>query len=257
MLEFQKEKIKYQHEVAELSYLKYEKVLLDDAKEMKLKESEDLIPSIQITKNMIDFEKSTETEYFVKIPYTDKYTYILKDAIIWNKYEKGQVYLVNDMDVDLYDEDGKVVECVNGNNLQRISEGRKQDITEMYKRVRTIEKNNGFVFTVDIKMFDSVRPNENGVYHVRVPYTQDYIDVPIDHMFWLKENKTAQVFFEDGEDIRYYPNEKSYYNKNTQNGEMRNTSYLKQHFEEKKNEYKSKQKVDSPNKDEDPYSEYE
>ena len=76
-------------------------------------------------------------------------------------------------------------------------------------------------------------------------------------MFWLKENKTAQVFFEDGEDIRYYPNEKSYYNKNTQNGEMRNTSYLKQHFEEKKNEYKSKQKVDNPNKDEDPYSEYE
>ncbi|MBU9872026.1 relaxase/mobilization nuclease domain-containing protein [Holdemanella porci] len=257
MLEFQKEKIKYQHEVAELSYLKYEKVLLDEAKEMKLKESEDLIPSIQLTKNMIDFEKSTDTEYFVKIPYTDKYTYILKDAIIWNKYEKGQVYLVNDMDVDLYDEDGKVVECVNGNNLQRISEGRKQDITEMYKRVRTIEKNNGFVFTVDIKMFDSVRPNKDGVYHIRVPYTQDYIDVPIDHMFWVKENKTAQVFFEDGEDIRYYPNEKSYYNNSTQNGEVKNTSYLKQHFEEKKNEYKSKQKVDNPNKDEDPYSEYE
>ena len=221
----------------------YEKVLLDEAKEAKLKESENLIPSIQITKNMIDFEKSTDTEYFIKIPYTDKYTYILKDAIIWNKYDKGQVYLVNDMDVDLYDEDGKVVECVNGNNLQRISEGRKQDITEMYKRVRTIEKNNGFVFTVDIKMFDSVRPNKDGVYHIRVPYTKDYIDVPLTNMFWVKENKTAQVFFEDGEEIQYYPNEKSYYNKSHQNGEVKNTSYLKQHFEEKKEDYEKKQKA--------------
>lgn len=113
----------------------------------------------------------------------------------------------------------------------------------MYKRVRIIEKNNGFVFTVDIKMFDSVRPNKDGVYHVRVPYTQDYIDVPIDHMFWVKENKTAQVFFEDGEDIRYYPNEKSYYNKNVQNGEVKNTGYLKQYFEEKKNDYEKKRKA--------------
>ena len=228
-------------------------MLLDEAKEMKLKENEDLIPSIQITKNMIDFEKSTDTEYFVKIPYTDKYTYILKDAIIWNKYDKGQVYLVNDMDVDLFDEDGAVIECVNGNNLQRISEGRKQGITEMYKRVRTIEKNNGFVFTVDIKMFDSVRPNKNGVYHIRVPYTEDYIDVPIDHMFWVKENKTAQVFFEDGEELQYYQNEKSYYNnKHLQNGEVKNTSYLKQHFEEKQSEYEKKQKTAKVH-DDDPY----
>ena len=68
----------------------------------------------------------------------------------------------------------------------------------------------------------------------------------------VKENKTAQVFFEDGEDIRYYPNEKSYYNKNTQNGEVKNTSYLKQHFEEKKNEYEKKQKPAKVH-DDDPY----
>ena len=69
MLDFQKEKMDYQHDIAELSYLRYEKVLLDDAKELKLKENEEIIPSIKITKNMIDSDKSTSTEYFVKIPF--------------------------------------------------------------------------------------------------------------------------------------------------------------------------------------------
>ena len=44
MMEFQKEKMDYQHDIAELSYLKYEKFLLDDAKELKLNESEELNP---------------------------------------------------------------------------------------------------------------------------------------------------------------------------------------------------------------------
>lgn len=236
MLEFQKEKMDYQHDIAELSYLKYEKFLLDDAKELKLKESEDLIPSIQITKNMIDFEKSTNTEYFVKIPYTDKYTYILKDAVIWNKYEKGHVYLVNDMDMDLYNEDGVVVETVSGNHLQRISEGRKQDITEMYKKIRAIENNNGLVFTVDIKMFDSIIPDKDGMYHVRVPYTLGYIDVPLNNMFWLKENKTAQIFFENGKDIRYYSKNIA---GNTQNARIVKTNDLKNYLEKKRKENKS------------------
>ena len=219
-----------------LSYLKYEKVLLDDAKEMKLKENEDLIPSIKITKNMIDSDKSTSNEYFVKIPYTDKYTYILKDAVVWNKYEKGQVYLVNDMDMDLYNEDGVVVETVSGNHLQRISEGRKQDITEMYKKIRTIENNNGLVFTVDVKMFDSIIPDKNGMYRVRVPYTQDYIDVPLTNMFWLKENKTAQIFFENGKDIQYYLKNTA---GNTQNARIVKTNDLKNYFEKKIKENKS------------------
>lgn len=235
MLDFQKEKMDYQHDIAELSYLKYEKVLLDDAKEMKLKENEDLIPSIQITKNMIDSDKSTSTEYFVKIPYTDKYTYILKDAVIWNKYEKGQVYLVNDMDMDLYNEDGDIVETVSGNELQRISEGRKEDITEMYKKIRAIE-NNGLVFTVDVKMFNSIIPDKNGMYRVRVPYTQDYIDVPLTNMFWLKENKTAQIFFENGKDIRYHQKNTA---GNTQNVRIIKTNDLKNYFEKKRKENKS------------------
>ena len=236
MLDFQKEKMDYQHDIAELSYLKYEKVLLDDAKEMKLKENEELIPSIKITKNMIDFEKSTNTEYFVKIPYTDKYIYILKDAVIWNKYEKGQVYLVNDMDMDLYNEDGDIVETVSGNELQRISEGRKEDITEMYKKIRAIENNNGLVFTVDVKMFDSIIPDKDGMYHVRVPYTQGYIDVPLNNMFWLKENKTAQIFFENGKDIRYYSKNIA---GNTQNVRIIKTNDLKSYFEKKIKENKS------------------
>lgn len=235
MLDFQKDKIDYQHDIAELSYLKYEKVLLDDAKEMKLKENEDLIPSIKITKNMIDSDKSTSNEYFVKIPYTDKYTYILKDAVIWNKYEKGQVYLVNDMDMDLYNEDGDIVETVNGNDLQRISEGRKEDITEMYKKIRAIENNNGLVFTVDVKMFDSIIPDKNGMYRVRVPYTKDYIDVPLNNMFWLKENKTAQIFFENGKDIRYYQKNTL---RNTQNVRMIKTNDLKNYLEKKIKENK-------------------
>ena len=185
---------------------------------------------------MIEFEMSTNTEYFVKIPYTDKYTYILKDAVIWNMYEKGHVYLVNDMDMDLNNEDGVVVDTVSCNHLQRISEGRIQDITEMYKKIRAIENNNGLVFTVDIKMFDSIIPDKDGMYHVRVPYTLGYIDVPLNNMFWLKENKTAQIFFENGKDIRYYSKNIA---GNTQNARIVKTKDLKNYLEKKRKENKS------------------
>ena len=146
------------------------------------------------------------------------------------------MYLVTDLVMDLYNEDGVVVETVSGNHLQRISEGRKQDITEMYKKIRAIENNNGLVFTVDIKMFDSIIPDKDGMYHVRVPYTLGYIDVPLNNMFWLKENKTAQIFFENGKDIRYY-------SKNiagiSQNARIVKTNDLKNYLEKKRKENKS------------------
>lgn len=138
--------------------------------------------------------------------------------------------------MDLYNEDGDIVETVSGNELQRISEGRKEDITEMYKKIRAIENNNGLVFTVDVKMFDSVIPDKDGMYHVRVPYTKDYIDVPLNNMFWLKENKTAQIFFEDGKDIRYHQKNTA---GNIQNVRMIKTNALKSYLEKKIKENKS------------------
>ena len=113
---------------------------------------------------------------------------------------------------------------------------KKQDITEMYKKIRAIENNNGLVFTVDIKMFDSIIPDKDGMYHVRVPYTLGYIDVPLNNMFWLKENKTAQIFFENGKDIRYYSKNIA---GNTQNARIVKTNDLKNYLEKKRKENKS------------------
>ena len=106
----------------------------------------------------------------------------------------------------------------------------------MYKKIRAIENNNGLVFTVDIKMFDSIIPDKDGMYHVRVPYTLGYIDVPLNNMFWLKENKTAQIFFENGKDIRYYSKNIA---GNTQNARIVKTNDLKNYLEKKRKENKS------------------
>lgn len=127
-----KEKIKANQQYAYLSYLKSKMTDLERLKGKSL-ELQGYIKGMSFSSKMIDDSRTTEKAYCVKIPYTDLYVYLNKECVAWDTYEKrARMYLVDDKKYELFDAENRLVDTVDGEQLEMISENRKAEVKEYY-----------------------------------------------------------------------------------------------------------------------------
>ena len=81
---------------------------LDTIKEEKLSSSNLYIHNIKFGGNRIDYKLSNDEFFCINLPYTNKKIYISKKYIAYNeKYQYYTLYLVDDKEYKLYDENNK------------------------------------------------------------------------------------------------------------------------------------------------------
>ena len=85
-------------------------------------------------KKMIDESRSTNTEYCIRIPYSEYYIYIPKENIAWISYDKrGIIYLIDDKEYVLYDKNNDEKRRTTGDEIENISNQEKQQINDYYR----------------------------------------------------------------------------------------------------------------------------
>lgn len=119
---------------AYLTYLKSKISELEKIRGISLESEKGYIKSVSISRNMIDEQRTTEDEYCVRIPYSDYYFYIPKVSVAWISYDnRGIVYLVDDKEYILYDKYDEEIDRVNGEDIESISQNKKQRVKDYYK----------------------------------------------------------------------------------------------------------------------------
>lgn len=114
-------------ELAKLSYLKRKQTIFEMLR-MKSLET-DYIKHMSFSKKMIDETRSSDTEYCVKLPYTKQYVYLPKECVAWTNYDvRAVMYLRDDDDYYLYDENNQIVGIAKGEELDDISQKEKERI---------------------------------------------------------------------------------------------------------------------------------
>lgn len=119
---------------AYLTYLKNKASELEKIKGISLETEKGFIKSVSISKNMIDDKRSNENDYCIRIPYSDLYIYVPKNNIAWINYDKrGILYLVDDKEYILYDQNNDVRRRASGEEIENISKEEKERVDEYYK----------------------------------------------------------------------------------------------------------------------------
>ena len=78
---------------------------------------------------MIDESRSNENEYCVKLPYTKQYVYLSKECVAWTNYDvRAVMYLRDDDDYYLYDEENQIIGIAKGEELDDISQEERERI---------------------------------------------------------------------------------------------------------------------------------
>lgn len=114
-------------ELAKLSYLKRKQTIFEMLR-MKSLET-DYIKHMSFSKKMIDETRSNDKEYCVKLPYTKQYVYLPKECVAWTNYDvRAVMYLRDDDDYYLYDENNQIVGIAKGEELDDISQKEKERI---------------------------------------------------------------------------------------------------------------------------------
>ena len=114
-------------ELAKLSYLKRKQTIFEMLR-MKSLET-DYIKHMSFSKKMIDETRSNDKEYCVKLPYTKQYVYLPKECVAWTNYDvRAVMYLRDDDDYYLYDENNQIVGIAKGEELDDISQKEKEKI---------------------------------------------------------------------------------------------------------------------------------
>ena len=106
---------------------------LDTIKEEQLSKSGLYIHNIKFGGNRIDYKKSDDEYWYVNLPYTNENMYIPKTHTAYN--EKQQFYtlfLVDDKEYKLYDENGKVIRTITGEELDNHVMNKKKEIDKSY-----------------------------------------------------------------------------------------------------------------------------
>ena len=127
-------KIDTNRKYAYLTYLKSKASELEKIKSISLETEKGFIKSVSISKKMIDESRSSEKEYCLRIPYSNYYMYIPRNQIAWVSYDnRGILYLVDDKEYILYDQNDKEVSRAQGETIEKISRDEKQKINDYYK----------------------------------------------------------------------------------------------------------------------------
>ncbi len=108
---------------------------LDTIKEEKLSNSGLFIHNIKFGGNHIDYEKSTDECFCVNLPYTKEKIYIPKKYTAYNeKYQFYTLYLVDDKEYQIYDENYKKILNLSGTNLEKYVLDKKKEIDKSYSQ---------------------------------------------------------------------------------------------------------------------------
>lgn len=119
-------------QLAKLSYLKRKQTIFEMLRTKSLEK--DYVKHMSFSKKMIDESRSNENEYCVKLPYTKQYVYLSKECVAWTNYDvRAVMYLRDDDDYYLYDEENQIIGIAKGEELDDISQ-------EERERIRTIKE---------------------------------------------------------------------------------------------------------------------
>ncbi len=106
---------------------------LDTIKEEKLIQSELFIHNIKFGGNHIDYKKSKDDEYCIILPYTKEKMYIPKKYTAFNeKYQYYTLFLVDDKEYELYDENDNKIQSITGKDLEEHVLEKKKEIDKLY-----------------------------------------------------------------------------------------------------------------------------
>ena len=108
---------------------------LDTIKENKLSKSELFIHSIKFGGNHIDYKNSDDSNFCVTLPYTKEKIYIQKKFTAFNeKYQYYTLYLVDDMEYEIFNENNEKLGNITGIELEKYVIERKKEIDKMYSQ---------------------------------------------------------------------------------------------------------------------------
>ena len=106
---------------------------LDTIKEEKLIQSGLFIYNIKFGGNHIDYKKSKDDIYCIILPYTKERIYIPKKYTTFNeKYQYYTLFLVDDKEYELYDENDKKIQSITGKDLEEHVMEKKKEIDKLY-----------------------------------------------------------------------------------------------------------------------------
>lgn len=106
---------------------------LDTIKEEKLIQSGLFIYNIKFGGNHIDYKKSKDDIYCIILPYTKERIYIPKKYTTFNeKYQYYTLFLVDDKEYELYDENDNKIQSITGKDLEEHVMEKKKKIDKLY-----------------------------------------------------------------------------------------------------------------------------
>lgn len=106
---------------------------LDTIKEEKLSNSGLFIHNIKFGGNHIDYKHSKDNLYCITLPYTKEKMYIPKKYTAFNeKYQYYTLYLVDDKEYELYDENDNKIQNITGKELEEHVLNKKKEIDKLY-----------------------------------------------------------------------------------------------------------------------------
>jgi len=108
---------------------------LDTIKEEKLSKSELFIHNIKFGGNHINYKESNDSDYCITLPYTKEKIYIPKKYTAFNeKYQYYTLYLVDDKEYEIFDENNEKLGNITGIELEKYVMEKKKEIDKMYSQ---------------------------------------------------------------------------------------------------------------------------
>ena len=129
------ERIEINRQRKEILELQRELNHLETIKEEKLSSSNLYIHNIKFGGNRIDYKNSNDKEFCVNLPYSNFKIYIDKKFTAYNeKHQFYTLYLVDDKEYKLYDENNKEVGKIIGTELEKFVLDKKKEIDSLYSK---------------------------------------------------------------------------------------------------------------------------
>lgn len=129
------ERIAINEKKKEILELQRELNHLDTIKEEKLAKSNLFIHNIKFGCNRIDYKLSDDNKFCINLPYTKEKIYISKKYTAYNeKYQYYTIFLVDDKEYEIYNEDNQKIGNITGTELEKYVLDRKKEIDKMYSQ---------------------------------------------------------------------------------------------------------------------------
>jgi len=129
------ERIKINKQRKEVLELQRELNHLETIKEEKLSSSNLYIHNIKFGGNRIDYKNSNDNEFCVNLPYTNFKIHIDKTFTAYNeKYQFYTLYLVDDKEYEIFDENNEKIGNVTGTELEKFVLDKKKEIDSLYSK---------------------------------------------------------------------------------------------------------------------------